>query len=155
MDFRSYGFRPTASELDSQAVGSGRLTEKTSSKIGRAHPIDLHVGTRVRGRRKAIGMSQGELAAGVGLTFQQIQKYERGQNRISASKLYEIAKVVQVPISWFFEGPISAPGHGSPLAANDVHGFLATGVSAAYAGIKSDERRRRVLDLMRAMAADL
>ena len=68
------------------------------------NPVDVHVGLQVRLRRKELKISQEKLAETLGLTFQQVQKYERGANRISASKLYEIARSLQAPISWFFEG---------------------------------------------------
>ena len=68
------------------------------------NPVDVHVGRRVRLRRKELGVSQAWLADRLGLTFQQVQKYERGANRISASKLYQIASVLEVPITYFFEG---------------------------------------------------
>ena len=69
-----------------------------------AHAVDIHVGTRLKQRRVAMGMSQGELAEAVGITFQQVQKYERGANRMSASRLYEFANVLQTSVSHFFEG---------------------------------------------------
>ncbi len=123
----------------------------------RAHHIDIHVGARVRTRRKALKISQQELAGHLNLTFQQVQKYERGSNRISASKLFEIAQVLQVPVAFFFEG-YHAEGtqtvdHANPQAA--VHDFLrsaeAIDLGMAFLGIQSPEQRRRVLDLMRAM----
>jgi transcriptional regulator with XRE-family HTH domain len=67
------------------------------------HPVDVHVGIRMRQRRALLGMSQTTLGGAVGLTFQQVQKYERGSNRISASRLVEFAKVLDVPVSYFFE----------------------------------------------------
>jgi transcriptional regulator with XRE-family HTH domain len=79
-----------------------------------ANPVDLHVGHRIRSRRKSLGMSQSELAARLGLTFQQIQKYERGSNRVSASKLYETARALNVPLTDFFEGlPPTKGGDGA------------------------------------------
>ncbi|ACG80175.1 transcriptional regulator, Cro/CI family (plasmid) [Phenylobacterium zucineum HLK1] len=72
--------------------------------IDAPNPVDVHVGRRVRLRRRELGVSQAWLADRLGLTFQQIQKYERGANRISASKLYAIAKLLEVPITYFFEG---------------------------------------------------
>ena len=69
-----------------------------------SHPVDLHVGTRLRLRRKLLGMSLSTLADAVGLTFQQIQKYENGSNRVSASKLFEFAGALDVPVGFFFEG---------------------------------------------------
>lgn len=68
------------------------------------HPVDLHVGSRIRIQRKTLGVSQSTLAETLGLTFQQVQKYERGANRVSASKLFEIANTLQVSIAYFFEG---------------------------------------------------
>lgn len=67
-------------------------------------PIDLHVGSQVRARRILLGLSQEKLADGLGITFQQVQKYERGSNRISASRLYNMAQLLDVPITYFFEG---------------------------------------------------
>ena len=69
-----------------------------------AHPIDLHVGQRLRQRRCLLGMTQQKLADAVGIKFQQIQKYETGMNRVSASRLWDIARAVDVPVSFFFEG---------------------------------------------------
>lgn len=70
---------------------------------GAPHPIDIHVGSRVRLRRTLLGLSQGELAARLGLTFQQIQKYERGANRVSASRIFDMGRVLDVPVSFFFD----------------------------------------------------
>ena len=67
------------------------------------HPVDIHVGRRVRMRRNEVGMSKSNLADGLAITFQQVQKYERGTNRISTSKLYEIAIALETPITYFFE----------------------------------------------------
>lgn len=80
------------------------------------HPIDIHVGGRVKRRRRDQGMSQTELADALGLTFQQVQKYERGANRISASKLYEIAMALNVPVAWFFR-ELPAPADTTMRAA--------------------------------------
>ncbi len=89
------------------------LTKKPRKKFGRQlytvgefgpRPVDVHVGGRVRARRTLIGMSQTELGKRVGLTFQQIQKYENGMNRIAASRLWRCSLILGQPISWFFEG---------------------------------------------------
>ena len=125
----------------------------------RAHHIDIHAGTRVRTRRKALKISQQELAKHLNLTFQQVQKYERGSNRISASKLFEIAQVLQVPVAYFFEGyPTDGTASHVPASPQaEVHEFLRTAeamdLGTAFLGIPSTEQRRRILDLMRAMAA--
>ena len=68
------------------------------------HPVDRHVGLRVRMRRKEMGVSQEKLAEALGITFQQVQKYERGANRVSASKLWEIARALETPVAYFYEG---------------------------------------------------
>ena len=130
----------------------------TDPRAQRAHHIDIHVGTRVRVRRKALKISQQELAGHLSLTFQQVQKYERGSNRISASKLFEIAQVLQVPVAYFFEGYHNEAAATSTPAnpQAEVHEFLrsaeAMDLGTAFLGIQSVEQRRRVLDLMRAMA---
>lgn len=67
------------------------------------HPVDVHVGARIRHRRMSIGISQEALAERLGLTFQQVQKYERGANRVSASRLWQIAHILSVPVGWFFQ----------------------------------------------------
>jgi transcriptional regulator with XRE-family HTH domain len=70
---------------------------------GKRHPVDIHVGARVRARRKLLGMSQTDLGDAIGLSFQQVQKYENATNRISASRLYELSRVLDVPVEHFFE----------------------------------------------------
>jgi transcriptional regulator with XRE-family HTH domain len=80
------------------------LAHQPIGKARQAHPVDVHVGGRVRLRRVFLGYSQEKLANALGLTFQQIQKYERGANRISASKLYELSRILSVPVTYFFEG---------------------------------------------------
>src|ERR1700754_5359952 len=84
--------------------------------MARSHPVDVHVGARMRQRRSLLGMSQTNLGSAVGLTFQQIQKYERGSNRIASSRLFEFAKVLDVPVSYFFdEMPVNALA-GRPMS---------------------------------------
>src|SRR5437868_4665490 len=80
----------------------------------RANPMDVHVGSRVRLRRMLLGMSQEKLGEHLGLTFQQVQKYEKGVNRIGASRLFDLAKVLGVPVQFFYdEAPLGAQGSGS------------------------------------------
>jgi len=81
------------------------------------NPVDLHVGLRLRARRRELGISQDTLAAALGLTFQQVQKYERGTNRVSASKLYAIALTLRAPVSYFFNG---LPDYMSPADTDAV-----------------------------------
>jgi len=114
-------------------------------------------------RRKLLGVSQEQLADSLGLTFQQVQKYERGANRVSASKLYEIAKTLQVPVSFFFDG-LADPMDGSDAdeigqqAGRIVQEFLTTpeGLELAevFPKIGRGRVRRQVLDLVRAMAEE-
>src|SRR3954452_14091516 len=93
------------------------------------NPIDIHVGSRVRRRRMMLSLSQEKLGNGLGLTFQQVQKYEKGTNRIGASRLQQIAQILQVPVSFFSEGaPTQTPGPDDPEAPSPayVSDFLAT-----------------------------
>ena len=83
---------------------------------GNPHPVDMHVGARVRQRRKLLGMTQTELSDAAGLTYQQVQKYERAANRISASRLYDLARVLDVSIDYFFEDMPTAVAAISPAA---------------------------------------
>jgi len=122
------------------------------------NPVDVHVGLQVRLRRKELKISQEKLADALGLTFQQVQKYERGSNRISASKLYEIARTLKVSIAWFFEGlgdPLEGRGADDKPTGAFAHGFLMTqdGVDLVNLFPKIPERRvrRRLVDLVRAM----
>jgi transcriptional regulator with XRE-family HTH domain len=135
------------------------LTEVTEGR--RPNPVDMHVGGRVRMRRKLLGVSQEQLAGALGLTFQQVQKYERGANRVSASKLYEIARTLQVPVSFFFDGladPLAGLEEDSvgPQAERIVQEFLSTAegmeLAEVFPRIHRARVRRQVLDLVRSMA---
>lgn len=122
------------------------------------NPVDLHVGARIRMRRKILGVSQERLADDLGLTFQQIQKYERGANRVSASKLYEIAKSLQSPVGYFFEGLVDANTGMSETGGVFVHDFLMTDegleLATVFPRIGRAKVRRRILDLVRSMAEE-
>lgn len=127
------------------------------------NPVDLHVGARIRMRRKLLGVSQERLAEQLGLTFQQVQKYERGANRVSASKLYEIARALQVSVAYFFEGLANTEGaaaNGLPDtgASALMHELMMTpeGLELAtlFPKLKRGRVRRRVLDLVKALADD-
>lgn len=124
------------------------------------NPIDIHVGARVRLRRKLLGISQEQLATALKLTFQQVQKYERGANRISASKLYETASALQVPVAYFFEG-LSDPSEGGSesqdhAAVGAINAFLNTAegleLARSFLDIGPGRLRRQVLELVRALA---
>lgn len=85
---------------------------------GQPNPVDVHVGGRVRLRRVILGMSQEKMGAAIGLTFQQVQKYERGSNRISASRLFDLSRVLDVPVSFFFDDMPDDVAGASPYAVH-------------------------------------
>ena len=124
------------------------------------NPIDRHVGSRVRMRRMLIGMSQEKLGEALGLTFQQVQKYEKGTNRIGASRLHRIASVLGVPIEFFYEGAPHANatqgGFAEAPASTYVSDFLSTaeGVQLvkAFLGIKDAKVRRKLVELITTLA---
>ncbi len=109
------------------------------------HPVDVHVGKRVRHRRWLIGMTQQQLAEQVGIKFQQIQKYETGANRISASRLWDIAEALEVPVSFFFEG-LEETGKDSSdkksVPADLMGDKEALDLVRSYYAIPENQRRR-------------
>jgi transcriptional regulator with XRE-family HTH domain len=124
------------------------------------NPTDKYVGARVRMRRMMLGITQQKLGAALKLTFQQVQKYEKGTNRIGASRLQQIAHVLQVPESFFFEGGPGAsekPPKGSfdAPSPNYVADFLATSdglaLTRAFTSIKDPKLRRRIVELVTAI----
>jgi len=127
------------------------------------NPIDKHVGARVRMRRMMLSMSQEKLGNSLGLTFQQVQKYEKGTNRIGASRLQQISHILQVPVAFFFEGAPTVGGSRSdgmseaPSPAY-VSDFLATSdglaLTKAFMRITDSKLRRRIVDLVEQIAAD-
>lgn len=125
-------------------------------------PTDVHVGRRLRAMRQAKELSQGRLGDALGITFQQVQKYEKGSNRISASRLQQIAKMLDVPVSFFFDGAPTGdmPQGGFSDAASTayVSDFLATSegvqLTKAFVRIKSARVRRRIVDLVEALAEE-
>ena len=127
-----------------------------------ANPVDAHVGHRVRLRRMLIGMSQERLGELLGLTFQQVQKYEKGINRIGAGRLFEVAGILGVPVSFFYEDADtggSARGFSEAGEPPPVMEFLASGeglqLSLAFMRIKDVKVRRRILDLVRSLASEI
>ncbi|MEO1194127.1 MAG: helix-turn-helix transcriptional regulator [Pseudomonadota bacterium] len=114
---------------------------------GRPHPVDVHVGGRVRMRRTLLGMSQEKLGEAIGLTFQQVQKYERGTNRIGASRLYDLSKVLDVPVGFFFE---ELTDYLAP-AEKAAGGNVSQGMSDETAEYEFDPMaKRETLELVRA-----
>lgn len=119
-----------------------------------AHPVDIHVGKRVRHRRWLIGMTQQQLAEKVGIKFQQIQKYETGANRVSASRLWDIADAMEVPVNFFFEGLDEAD---KPMVADAPVPTDLMGDKEALDLIRSyysipENQRRRLFDLARVLS---
>ena len=133
--------------------------ERSSRK---PNPIDAHVGTRVRLRRMLLGMSQEKLGEHLGLTFQQIQKYEKGINRIGASRLFDLSQVLGVPVQFFYEelavGGAAAGGFAERPAESYAVEFLGSRegleLNKAFARITDPRVRRSIVDLVRAFAGD-
>ncbi len=142
---------------------SSAASAPEKSKPGMPNPVDIHVGSRVRLRRTLLGLSQEKLGAALGLTFQQVQKYERGANRIGASRLFHLSRILDVPVSYFFEelsaesalGGARAPGlaedkdsyEPDPLAKRETLELV-----RAYYKITDPKVRRKVFDLIKSMA---
>jgi transcriptional regulator with XRE-family HTH domain len=128
------------------------------------NPIDKHVGSRVRMRRMMLSMSQEKLGDALGLTFQQVQKYEKGTNRIGASRLQQISNILQVPVSFFFEGAPNMPGHSHNVGMSEapspayVSDFLATSdglsLTKSFMRIKNSKLRRKIVDLVEQIAGE-
>ncbi|WP_374307751.1 helix-turn-helix domain-containing protein [Methylocella sp.] len=131
------------------------------------NPIDRHVGSRVRMRRVILGMSQEKLGEALGLTFQQVQKYEKGANRIGASRLQQISRTLDVPPAFFFEGApsfedetASAPPSGVAEEGGSAYvaDFLSTAeglhLNLAFARIQDPKVRKRIVDLVTALAGE-
>ncbi len=126
------------------------------------NPIDRHVGSRVRMRRMMVGMSQEKLGDGLGITFQQVQKYEKGTNRISASRLQQIGSILGVPVAFFYEGApggeATPSGFAETQPASYVTDFLMSSdglhLNRAFIRIKDPAVRRKVVELVRAIAGE-
>src|SRR5450759_1048052 len=117
------------------------------------NPIDTHVGSRIRMRRLILSMSQEKLGDAIGLTFQQVQKYEKGTNRMGSSRLQQIANVMQVPVTFFFEGaPGQSMAKGDAPSPAYVSDFLATtdglALTKAFMQIKNAKLRRSIVNLV-------
>ena len=129
--------------------------------IGDPDPMDLHVGARLRLRRTLLGMSQEKLGEAIGLTFQQVQKYERGANRIGASRLFELSQALDVPVSFFFDGAPEPPeeqvaqiicANDGNIVGHDQLGSLETSdLLECYYSIDDQRVRRRLFELIRSL----
>ncbi len=147
-------------EMEHVPRGGAQIMSLTPKKV--PNPIDRHVGARVRMRRLLVSMSQERLGESLGITFQQIQKYEKGANRIGASRLQQISKILGVPVEFFFDGAPSgdvglAVGFGEMPQPNFVSDFMATSegvqLTRAFVKIADAQVRRRLIDLVEALAA--
>ena len=132
------------------------------------NPVDIHVGSRIRLRRMMIGMSQERLGERLGLTFQQVQKYEKGANRVGASRLFAISNILEVPVEFFFaDMPSSIAGsekNGDTMGMTEpdetsfVMDFVSSSeglqLNTAFKKIESQETRRKIVDLVKTLASD-
>ena len=127
------------------------------------NPVDTHVGSRVRLRRMLLGMSQEKLGGAMGLTFQQVQKYEKGVNRIGASRLFHISRILDVPVQFFFEEApqldgLAVTGMAEPESETFILEFLNSRegleLNRAFVKIGDAKVRKSVVDLVRALRAN-
>jgi transcriptional regulator with XRE-family HTH domain len=145
-------------------VNSSRTGRSGRRKADKPDPVDIQVGSRVRLRRNMLGLSQEKLGQEIGLTFQQVQKYERGANRIGASRLHELSRVLDVPVAFFFDDvdPVRAPAIPGGFAEPPAEAFESDPLRRretvelveAYYAIDDAGVRRRLFELARALAAD-
>lgn len=151
-------------EPSTKMSGQGEDSFETTGR--KPNPVDIHVGSRVRLRRMVLGISQEKLGERMNLTFQQIQKYEKGTNRIGASRLYQLSRILEVPVNFFFEDA----NFGAPKAANAAFGFREPDTESflieflnsreglelnkAFIKIQDPKVRRRVIELVRALSEE-
>ena len=124
-----------------------------------ASPVDTHVGTRIRLRRQILKLSQEKLGAELGVTFQQVQKYERGANRVGASRLWALSQVLEVPVGFFFEGLDGgdfpdgfAEDDQTPIVYDFINSSDGVELAKAVSRIRSKAVRRQILELARSLA---
>ncbi len=121
------------------------------------HPVDRHVGLRIRMRRKEMSVSQERLAEALGITFQQVQKYERGANRVSASKLWEIATALKTPVAYFYDGlsDRDAPASNGDAAQDFMLSTDGIELMACFPRIAEPAIRRKIVELVRVVADEI
>jgi transcriptional regulator with XRE-family HTH domain len=142
--------KPLEREIEGVALSGDAL-------IGRGdgpHPVDRHVGLRIRMRRKEMSVSQERLAEALGITFQQVQKYERGANRVSASKLWEIAAALKTPVAYFYDGLGERDGSAAQRDAVQEFMLSTEGIElmSAFPRITEPTIRRKIVELVRVVA---
>ena len=134
-----------------------------NNQARKPNPIDIHVGGRIRLRRMMSGLSQERLGEQMGLTFQQIQKYEKGANRVGASRLFQLAQVLEVPVSYFFDDlELEDQRHARGFAESKTQDFVLEFLNSreglelnrAFVRIQDPQVRRRVIDLIRSLAEE-
>ena len=143
------------------------MTKQKAAKSENPHPVDIHVGSRVKLRRMALGVSQDTLGKSMGLTFQQIQKYERGTNRISAGRLFQFSKILEVPINYFYdnidgaEQPVAesfgfADNEQAPFGEEEdlMQKKETFELVRTYYSVRSEEKRKSILKFINSMADD-
>jgi transcriptional regulator with XRE-family HTH domain len=135
---------------DNEAMsGTGAEPRHGPRPTARASDVDRHVGSRIRERRVTMGLSQQQLAQLIGVTYQQAHKYERGLNRISAGRLYDIAQVLNVPISWFFEG-LEATFREAEITPRQR---MSLELARSFAAIDNEKHQEALSQMARALAA--
>jgi transcriptional regulator with XRE-family HTH domain len=151
-----------------EQAAPGGVEDRLETQGRKPNPMDIHVGSRVRLRRMVIGMSQEKLGEKMSLTFQQIQKYEKGTNRIGASRLYQLSLILDVPVQFFFEdAPVSmgtrATAAAGGFAESKTEAFLLDFLNSrdglelnrAFVKITDPKVRKRVVELVRALSEDV
>lgn len=149
---------------DRQSANTSQTGHLEMENKKKPNPIDIHVGSRIRLRRTMLGMSQEKLGESLGITFQQIQKYEKGTNRVGASRLQAISGILNVPVSFFFEdapdgNPANTPaGMAEASSSNYVVDFLSSSeglqLNRSFVKISDPKVRRKIVDLVKALAAE-
>lgn len=141
--------QPSPITMPPRVLRSNAVAEK-----GEPNPIDVHVGHRLRARRTLLGLSQEKVGEAMGLTFQQVQKYERGANRIGASRLWDMSRILNCPISYFFED-LDGKAAQSGASSNDDDPLIqreTLELVRAYYAITNSQVRRRIYDLARSLS---
>jgi transcriptional regulator with XRE-family HTH domain len=153
--------RATGTTKSGKTGPKARSGRPGGTSIKTPQDVDRLVGSRVRMRRMMVGITQEKLGDACGITFQQIQKYEKGTNRIGASRLHQIARILEVPVEFFYEGATSDQNSGGPSIvdqdARSITEFLATpeglALVRAFMAVPEKRLRRRIVELARAVAA--
>lgn len=140
------------------------MSETSRKTKGKPSSVDIHVGKRLRMRRTILGITQEKLADALGVTFQQVQKYERGTNRVSAGKLYELSKVLETSISYFYEGMGKSANILGGLSDNQQDGFESEDIMQKketldlvriYYSVEDPKKRKELLNIVKSMADNL